>query len=137
MAARSVFKHEFLESTIESLQCFKCKDVPGFSEKLRNRYSCHNNAHQLCEKCKDLGPCACGSTVGKSPNPAIQKMLEDMPMYCPHYNRNCREIFAQAEDLNYHQQVLGTRHVFTNFTKNESTSFFKQIFFFFFSFFTQ
>ena len=52
MAARSVFKHEFLENTIESLQCFKCKDVPGFSEKQRNRYSCHDNAHQLCEKCK-------------------------------------------------------------------------------------
>ena len=103
-AVRSVFKHEFLENTIESLQCFKCKDVPGFSEKQRNRYSCQNNAHQLCEKCKNLGPCVCGSTVGKSPNPAIQKMLEGMPVYCPHYKQNCREIFAQAEDLNYHQQ---------------------------------
>ena len=125
MAAQYNFKPEFLENTIKSLQCFKCKDVPGFDKEQKNRYSCHDNAHQLCEKCKN-GPCECGSTVGKSPNPAIHQMLKDMPVYCPHYNRNCREIFAQAEDLNYHQQVLGTRHDFTNFMKN----FFNHILFF-------
>ena len=50
--SRYNFKPEFLENTIESLQCFKCKDVPGFAKKQQNRYSCNNNAHQLCEKCK-------------------------------------------------------------------------------------
>ena len=50
--SRYNFKPEFLENTMESLQCFKCKDVPGFAKKQQNRYSCNNNAHQLCEKCK-------------------------------------------------------------------------------------
>ena len=98
MAAQYNFKPEFLENTIKSLQCFKCKDVPGFDKEQRNRYSCHDNAHQLCEKCKN-GPCECGSTVGKIPNPVVHEILKDMPMFCPHYKRGCRQVSAQAEDL--------------------------------------
>ena len=75
MAAQYNFKPEFLENTIKSLQCFKCKDVPGFDKEQKNRYSCHDNAHQLCEKCKN-GPCECGSTVGKIPNPVVHEILK-------------------------------------------------------------
>ena len=98
MAAQYNFKPEFLENTIKSLQCFKCKDVPGFDKEQKNRYSCHDNAHQLCEKCKN-GPCECGSTIGKIPNPVVHEILKDMPMFCPHYKRGCRQVSAQSEDL--------------------------------------
>ena len=113
MATRYGFKPEFLENTIQSLQCFNCGDVPGFARKQKNRYSCHHNAHQLCEECKHLGFCDCGSTVGKNPNPVVHQMLKDMPIYCPHYKRDCREIFAQAqaEDLHYHEQGCVFRQV--------------------------
>ena len=98
MATQYNFKPKFLENTIKSLQCFKCKDVPGFDKEQKNRYSCHDNAHQLCEKCKN-GPCECGSTIGKIPNPVVHEILKDMPMFCPHYKRGCRQVSAQAEDL--------------------------------------
>ena len=58
-----------------------------------------------------MGPCDCGSTVGKNPNPVVHQILKDLPIFCPHYKRGCRDFFAQAEDLNYHQQGCGFRHV--------------------------
>ena len=58
-----------------------------------------------------MGPCDCGSTVGKNPNPVVHQILKDLPIFCPHYNRGCRDFFAEAEDLNYHQQGCGFRQV--------------------------
>ena len=112
MATRYTFKTEFLENIIESLQCFKCKDVPGFDEKQKNRYNCIDNSHQVCEKCKDLGKCACGSLFSNNPNPIARQILKDMLVYCPHYKRGCRETFARSEDLNYHQQGCVFRQVY-------------------------
>ena len=113
MATRYGFKPEFLENTIQSLQCFNCGDVPGFARKQKNRYSCHHNAHQLCEECKHLGFCDCGSTVGKNPNPVVHQILKDLPIFCPHYKTGCRDFFAQNEDLiNYYQQGCLFREVY-------------------------
>ena len=93
-------KRKMLESVIETLQCYKCQDVPGFKEEQRNRYICAQNFHQLCEKCKDL--CKCGSVVLKCPSPVVHQILKDLPMYCPHYKRGSREVFAKAENLEEH-----------------------------------
>lgn len=93
-------KRKMLESVIETLQCFKCQDVPGFKEEERNRYNCNENSHPLCEKCKYL--CNCGSVVTKCPSPVIHQILKGLPMFCPHYKRGSREVFAKAENLEEH-----------------------------------
>jgi len=90
-------KRKMLESVIETLQCFKCQDVPGFKEEQRNRYICVENFHQLCENCKNL--CKCGSVVTKRPSPVVHQILEDLPVFCPHYKRGSREVFAKSENL--------------------------------------
>ena len=95
MATEFDYKSKLLESIIESLQCFNCKDVPGFMKDQRNRYSCFEKSHQLCENCKDK--CECGSLVVKFPNPIVKQMLKELPMYCMNYKRGCREIFAEPE----------------------------------------
>ena len=62
---------------------------------------------------KDLGPCDCGSTVGKNPNPVVHQILKDLPIFCSHYKRGCRDFFAQNEDLiNYYQQGCSFREVY-------------------------
>ena len=110
MATNVNVKNEsLLENTIESLQCSKCKAVPGFTNEQQNRYSCLYESHQLCEKCKSV--CKCGSVVGKRPNPALKQILKNLPVYCPHYNNGCREIFNQAELLNDHQEGCVFRQV--------------------------
>ena len=64
MATKPNVKNEtLLENTIDSLQCFKCKVVPGLTQEQQNRYTCLDESHQLCEKCKS--ECKCGSVVGK------------------------------------------------------------------------
>ena len=93
-------KRKMLESVIETLQCFKCQDVPGFKEEERNRYICNVNSHPLCEKCKDL--CKCGSMATKRPSPAVHQILENLPVFCPHYKRGSREVFSKAENLEEH-----------------------------------
>ena len=95
MATEFDYKSKLLESIIESLQCFNCKDVPGFMKDQRNRYSCFEKSHQLCENCKDK--CECGSLVVKFPNPIVKQMLKELPMYCMNYKRGCREIFAEPK----------------------------------------
>ena len=110
MASQIDYKRKSLESIIDSLQCFKCKDVPGFKKEQQNRYSCVDESHQLCEKCKLK--CDCGSVVGKRPNPALKKILKDLPVYCPHYKTGCHETFLLAESLDDHQQGCIFRPVF-------------------------
>ena len=110
MATKVNVKHEsLLENTIESLQCYKCKAVPGLTTEQQNRYSCLDESHQLCEKCKSV--CECGSVVGKRPNPTLKQILKNLPVYCPHYNNGCREIFIQAELLTNHKEECAFRHV--------------------------
>ena len=110
MAVHFECKRKSVEAVIESLQCFKCKDVPGFKEEQKNRYNCVNESHQLCEKCKEK--CDCGSLVAKRPNPIVLKMLKDLLVYCQNYKTGCREIFAKAEDLEDHQEGCVFRLVF-------------------------
>ena len=111
MATKPNVKNEsLLENTIESVQCFKCKAVPGLATEKQNRYSCVNESHQLCEKCKTV--CACGSAVGKRPNPTTKHILKNLPAFCPHYNTGCRQIFVQPEGLDDHQQGCIFRQVF-------------------------
>ena len=110
MAIQIDYKRKLLENIIESLQCFKCKDVPGFKKEQQNRYSCVDESHQLCEKCKLK--CDCGSVVGKRPNPALKKILKDLPVYCPHYKSGCTDFFLQAESMVDHQQGCIFRQVF-------------------------
>ena len=95
-------KRKSLENIIESLLCYKCKAAPGFFEKEKNRYFCTNNSHQLCDECKSK--CDCGSEVGKCPNPLVDQILKDLPTYCSHYKRGCRELFIQATDFVDHCQ---------------------------------
>ena len=105
MATKISVKNEsILENIIETLQCFKCKAVPGITQEQQNRYTCVNESHQLCEKCKSV--CQCGSVVVKRPNPTTKKLLKDLPVYCQHYKNGCRQIFVQtqAESLDDHQQ---------------------------------
>ena len=106
----NVKNESLLENTIESLQCFKCKAVPGFTQDQQNRYTCLDESHQLCEKCKS--ECECGSVVGRRPNPTTKKLLKDLPVYCPHYKNECRDIFLQADSLENHQQGCLFRKVF-------------------------
>ena len=101
MASRFDLKRELLKNIVESLQCYKCKAVPGPTEEQKNRYSCLDNSHELCEDCKAV--CECGSVVGKFPNSTIKQMLKDLPMYCRHYKNGCRQIFEKDEDLEGHQ----------------------------------
>ena len=110
MAGTSAVKCELLESLIESLQCYSCGAVPGPSEEQRNRYNCIDYSHQLCEDCRER--CMCGSPVVENPNPMTQKLLKNLPMYCKHYISGCREMFAQAEDLDYHQNGCIYRQLF-------------------------
>jgi len=113
MATKVNVKNEsILENTIETLQCFKCQAVPGITQEQQNRYTCVNESHQLCEKCKSV--CQCGSVVVKRPNPTSKKLLKDLPVYCPHYKNGCRQIFVQtqAESLDDHQQGCQFNKVF-------------------------
>ena len=103
------WNESLLENAIASLQCSKCKAVPGFTKEQQNRYSCLDESHQLCEKCKSV--CECGSVVGKRPNPTLKQILKNLPVYCPHYNNGCREIFIQAELLTNHKEECAFRHV--------------------------
>ena len=101
MASRFDSKRELLKNIVESLQCYKCKAVPGPTEEQKNRYSCLDNSHELCEDCK--AACECGSVVGQFPSSTIKQILKDLPMCCQHYKDGCRQIFEKDEDLEGHQ----------------------------------
>ena len=92
--------HQLLENMIESLKCYKCQAIPGPNKD--KRYSCHKNSHQLCETCRPK--CKCNSSVMKTPNLIVEKLLQDLPVYCRNYRRNCRQIFDEVKDLEEHQK---------------------------------
>ena len=105
-------KCEELLKLIPELQCHKCKNVPGPNVKLKqkNRYSCFDSSHTLCEKHKTK--CPCGSLVGKSPSPVIAKLLQNLPWMCKNYKMGCREINMNKNDLYHHQRKCIYRKVF-------------------------
>ena len=103
-------KVEELIRLIPELQCHACKNVPGPNGNQRNRYSCTNAAHTLCEEHK--AKCPCGSKVGKSPSPVIAKLLQNLPWMCQNYKTGCREIKLNGEDLERHHEKCIFRQVF-------------------------
>ena len=92
--------HQLLENMIESLKCYKCQAIPGPNRD--KRYSCHKNSHQLCEKCRSK--CKCGSSVMKCANLIVEKLLQDLPIYCQNYKRKCPQIFDEVKDLEEHEK---------------------------------
>ena len=56
-------KSKELLRLIPDLQCHDCKNVPGPNENQKNRYSCVEASHFLCEEHKT--ECPCGSKVKK------------------------------------------------------------------------
>ena len=95
---------------IPDLQCHHCKDVPGPKEKEKNRYSCIDSSHTLCEK--DKLKCPCGSLVGKNPSPIIANLLQDLPWMCQNYKWGCREIEMTISGLEFHQRKCIFRKVY-------------------------
>ena len=103
-------KSKELLRLIQDLQCHDCKSVPGPNEKQKNRYSCVDASHILCEEHK--AECPCGSTVGTTPSPFIAKVLQDLPWMCQNYKTGCQEIKMNVEDLEHHQRKCIYRQVF-------------------------
>ena len=102
-------KCEELLKLIPDLQCRKCKNVPGPNGNQKNRYSCIDSSHTLCEEHKNK--CLCGSKVGKCPSPVIANLLQNLPWMCQNYNNGCREIKMNVEDLDHHQTKCIYRHI--------------------------
>ena len=94
---------------IPDLQCHKCKDVPGPNGNEKNRYSCVDLSHTLCEK--DKSKCPCGSVVGKNPSPITAKLIEDLPWMCQNYKRGCREAQFDIGGLEFHQRKCNFRQI--------------------------
>ena len=108
--AGSLSKLEELLGLIPELLCHNCKSVPGPNEKQKNRYSCVNAAHTLCEDHKT--ECPCGSKVVKSPSRVIAKLLQNLPWMCQNYKTGCLESKVNVEDLEHHQGKCIYRQVF-------------------------
>ena len=108
--AGSLSKLEELLGLIPELLCHNCKSVPGPNEKQKNRYSCINAAHTLCEDHKT--ECPCGSKVVKSPSRVIAKLLQNLPWMCQNYKTGCRESNTDVEELEHHQGKCIYRQIF-------------------------
>ena len=97
-------RSELLKEMIESLQCVRCNAVPGFGAESRERFHCSSDQNVLCKSCKDkCGSGGCRSCRRGRPLPAIEKILENLPRFCPNYKSGCREIFAESENLEEHK----------------------------------
>ena len=94
---------------IPDLLCYKCLDVPGPDENGKNRYSCFDSSHTLCEK--DKLKCPCGSSVVKNPSPITAKLLEGLPWMCQNYKRGCREICFDIGGLEFHKRKCIFRQI--------------------------
>ena len=91
-----------------TLQCYKCKSVPGPGEK-RFRYECIEQSHAICENCKDR--CLCGSLVPKNPLTFVDLILGMLPWMCENYQFGCRENFEKEEDLKRHQKCCKLKEI--------------------------
>ena len=76
------YKSQQLLKHIQDLQCHKCQDVPAPNDDKKNRYSCINESHVLCENHK--AECPCGSLVGKKP--VFPKIFEDKSQFRWHFS---------------------------------------------------
>ena len=125
--AGSLSKLEELLGLIPELLCHNCKSVPGPNGKQKNRYSCINAAHTLCEDHKT--ECPCGSKVVKSPSRVIAKLLQNLPWMCQNYKTGCRESKMNMEDLDHHQGKCIYRQVFCPYIRcnKEEKVFFKDV----------
>ena len=103
-------KCDELLKLIPDLQCHKCKNVPGPNGNKKNRYSCIDAAHTLCEEHRN--ECLCGSKVVKIPSPVIANLLQNLPWMCQNYRNGCREIKMDVEDLDQHQDQCIYRQAF-------------------------
>jgi len=113
-------KSKELLRLIPDLQCHDCKSVPGPNENQKNRYSCVDASHFLCEEHKT--ECPCGSKVGTTPSPFIAKVLQDLPWMCENYKTGCQEIKMNVEDLEHHQRKCIYRKVFCPTLENNCQS---------------
>ena len=95
------YKCHYLEKIIESMLCFKCKNVPGFKKDQKVRYHCNEKFHSLCSDCKSK--CECGSSVMESPNPEFEQRLQGLPVYCSNYREGCRYMFLHEDALKDHK----------------------------------
>ena len=103
-------KCDDLLKLIPDLQCHNCKNVPGPNGNQKNRYSCIDAAHTLCEEHRN--ECLCGSKVVKIPSPVIANLLQNLPWMCQNYRNGCREIKMNVEDLDQHQDQCIYRQAF-------------------------
>ena len=103
-------KCEELLGLISELQCHECKDVPGPNGNQKNRYSCFDASHTLCEEHKKK--CPCGSKVGKRPSPVIAKLLQNLPWMCQNFKNGCLDSKMNIQDLDHHQNECIYRKVF-------------------------
>lgn len=103
------FQCRVLLKLLPTLQCYKCKNVPGPNGN-QKRYSCFENSHNLCKEHKD--ECPCGSSVEKNPSPFIATILQDMPWLCQYSPNGCQEIKMDVEELTNHQQKCIFRQVY-------------------------
>ena len=109
------FKFDLLQKVISSLQCSKCKSVPGLDKFSQNRYHCMKSSHVLCENCKSL--CKCRSPVTEKPSIALESLLSNLPCFCPNFIHGCRQIFEATNDLNLHKITCMFRAVRCPFKK--------------------
>ena len=115
-------KEELLKS-IQNLQCFKCKKVPGpdrrESEDKTKRYLCENSSHSVCGNhwyefaCNNfVKKCRCGLLVAEEPSQSIAKKLENLPWMCQNYKRGCHEVKMDVSNLKIHHEKCIFRKVF-------------------------
>ena len=117
------YKCELLLKHLPSLQCHKCKNIPGPNRT--NRYFCIKESHALCELHRFR--CLCGSLVGEKPSPAIGKLLQDLPWMCQNYSKGCREIKTDVEELEHHQVKCIFRQVYCPAVSCDSRPLFKNV----------
>ena len=103
-------KCDDLLKLIPDLQCHNCKNVPGPNGNQKNRYTCIDAAHTLCEEHRN--ECLCGSKVVKIPSPVIANLIQNLPWMCQNYRNGCREIKMNVEDLDQHQDQCIYRQAF-------------------------
>ena len=103
-------KCDDLLKLIPDLQCHNCKNVPGPDGNKKNRYSCIDAAHTLCEEHRNI--CLCGSKVVKIPSSVIANLLQNLPWMCQNYRNGCREIKMNVEDLDQHLDQCIYRQAF-------------------------
>ena len=115
-------KEELLKS-IQNLQCFKCKKVPGpdrsKSEDKTKRYLCENSSHSVCgnhwyeDACNNfVKKCLCGLLVAQEPSQSIAKKLQNLPWMCQNYKWGCREVKMDVDNLKIHHGKCIFRKVF-------------------------